>query len=121
MSLKASMPGLAFPDHMDPSVAFRQNISPTAATLFSLLSFGAGISIIKDVSLIRRDVLAVWTAVSLVPLVLMAGTTEFSFELMWWSMPLLLQTVDLASLWIMKDPEEDFFQLERSQYKLKGA
>lgn len=78
-------------------------------------------AIIKDSSLIRKETLAAWTAVSLVPLALMVGTSEFSFEWLWWSMPLMLQIVDLASLWVMLDPEEEFFSLERSQYKLKGA
>ena len=110
-----------FPDQEDPLAAFRQSASPIAATLFSLISFGIGIAIIKDTSRIARDSLAVWTFVSLTPLILMVGVTEFSFELLWWSMPLLLQIVDMASFWIMKDPEEDFFQLEKSQYRLKGA
>ncbi|KAF8927868.1 hypothetical protein BGZ58_010065 [Dissophora ornata] len=109
------------PDHEDPLATFRQSVSPITATLFSLISFGIGTAIIKDTSRIARDSLAAWTFVSLMPLILMVGATEFSFELLWWSMPLLLQIVDLASLWVMKDPEEDFVQLEKSQYKLKGA
>ncbi|KAI7827519.1 hypothetical protein BC939DRAFT_91572 [Gamsiella multidivaricata] len=117
---RASLAGHPSPDHENPSAAF-QSISPATATLFSLISFGIGIFIIRDVSLIARDSLAVWTFVSLTPIALMFGRAEFSFELVWWLMPLLLQVVDLASLWVMKDPEEDFLQLEKSQYKLKSA
>jgi len=100
---------------------FQQSASPLTATLCSLISFVVGMRLIKDSSLIRRDTIAAWTVVSLVPVVLMFGTGEFSFEWLWWSMPLMLQGVDLMCLWIMLDPEEDFFGLEKSQYKLKGA
>ncbi|KAI8362162.1 hypothetical protein B0O80DRAFT_94149 [Mortierella sp. GBAus27b] len=110
-----------FPDHEDPLDAFRHNASPLTATLFSLVSFVMGILLIKDTSRIARDSLIVWTFVSTTPLLLMIGATEFSFELLWWSMPLLLQIVDLASLWVMKDPDESFIELEKSQYKLKSA
>ncbi|KAF9959843.1 hypothetical protein BGZ72_008617 [Mortierella alpina] len=110
-----------YPDSQDPSIVFRQSASPATATLFSLISFGIGIFIIKDTTRIARDSLAVWTFVSVTPLLLMAGATDFSFELLWWSMPLMLQVVDLTSLWIMQDPDEAFFKLEKSQYKLKGA
>ncbi|KAG0311302.1 hypothetical protein BGZ99_010274 [Dissophora globulifera] len=113
--------GHALPDPENPWDAFRESASPMTATVFSLISFSIGIFMIRDASRIARDSVAVWAFVSLTPLVLMARATELSFELLWWSMPLLLQAVDLASLWIMRDPDEDFFQLEKSQYKLKGA
>ncbi|KAG0286515.1 hypothetical protein BGZ98_005041 [Dissophora globulifera] len=113
--------GHALPDLENPWDAFRESASPMTATVFSLISFSIGIFMIRDTSRIARDSVAVWAFVSLTPLVLMARATELSFELLWWSMPLLLQAVDLASLWIMRDPDEDFFQLEKSQYKLKGA
>ncbi|KAF9918938.1 hypothetical protein BX616_003973 [Lobosporangium transversale] len=114
-SRNKSMSGLPLPDNAD------QSISPGFATIFSLISFFIGIFIIWDMCNISRTVVVGWTFVSSVPLVLMMGSTEFSFELMWWSMPLLLQAVDLASLWIMRDPDEDFLRLEKSQYKLKSA
>ncbi|KAF9095344.1 hypothetical protein BGX29_009079 [Mortierella sp. GBA35] len=118
---RVSKPG-SFPDnHEDPSAIFRDNASPGAATLFSLISFVFGMAIIKDTTRIRRNSLLVWTFISVTPLVLMRGATEFSFELLWWSMPLLLQIVDLSSLWIMQSPDEEIIRLESSQYKLKGA
>ncbi|KAF9920945.1 hypothetical protein FBU30_009072 [Linnemannia zychae] len=118
---RMTRPGL-FPDHHDdPSQIFKNNTSPAAATLFSLISFAIGMAIIKDTTRIGRDSLLVWTFVSVMPLVLMKGATEFSFELLWWSMPLLLQIVDLTSLWIMQSPEEEIVRLRDSQYKLKGA
>ncbi|KAF9579631.1 hypothetical protein BGW38_004040, partial [Lunasporangiospora selenospora] len=101
--------------------AFHQSASPATATLFSLISFVIGMFMIKDTTRIAKDSLAVWTFVSIVPLVLMYGATEFSFELLWWSMPFLLQIVDLVSLWVMLEPDEAFFKLEESRYKLKGA
>ncbi|GJJ78597.1 hypothetical protein EMPS_10956 [Entomortierella parvispora] len=101
--------------------SFQQSASPTTGTLCSLISFSIGMTLIKDSTLIRRDTLAAWTFASLVPVALMFGTNEFSFEWLWWSMPLLLQIVDLTCLWIMLDPEEELFGLEKSQYKLKGA
>ncbi|KAK3812640.1 MAG: hypothetical protein JOS17DRAFT_762223 [Linnemannia elongata] len=118
---RASKPG-SFPDHHeDPSQFFRDSTSPVAATLFSLISFAIGMAIIKDTTRIGRDSLLVWTFVSVTPLVLMMGATELSFELLWWSMPLLLQIVDLTSLWVMQSPDEEIIRLENSQYKLKGA
>ncbi|KAF9156856.1 hypothetical protein BG015_000034 [Linnemannia schmuckeri] len=112
----------SFPDHHEnPSQFFRESTSPAAATMFSLISFAIGMTIIKDTTRIGRDSLLVWTFVSVTPLVLMMGATEFSFELLWWSMPLLLQIVDLTSLWIMQSPDEEIIRLENSQYKLKGA
>jgi hypothetical protein len=80
-----------------------------------------GIVMVGNTSRIARNSLAVWTLVSMTPLILMMGATEFSFELLWWSMPLLLQVVDMVSLWIMEDPEAGFLELEKSQYKLKSA
>ncbi|KAK3819935.1 MAG: hypothetical protein J3Q66DRAFT_335873 [Benniella sp.] len=109
------------PDHDDLSSEFRQSASPLTATVFSLISFSMGIVMVGNTSRIARNSLAVWTLVSMTPLILMMGATEFSFELLWWSMPLLLQVVDLVSLWIMKDPEAGFLELEKSQYKLKSA
>ncbi|OAQ32401.1 hypothetical protein K457DRAFT_153601 [Linnemannia elongata AG-77] len=118
---RASKPG-SFPDQdEDPSQFFRDSISPVAATLFSLISFAIGMAIIKDTTQIGRDSLLVWTSVSVIPLFLMMGATVFSFELLWWSMPLLLQIVDLTSLWVMQSPDEEIIRLENSQYKLKGA
>ncbi|KAG0271617.1 hypothetical protein BGZ95_000560 [Linnemannia exigua] len=118
---RASKPG-SFPDHHeDPSQFFRDSTSPAAATVFSLISFAIGMAIIKDTAKIGRDSILVWTFVSVTPLVLMRRATEFSFELLWWSMPLLLQIVDLTSLWIMLSPDEEIMGLEKSQYKLKGA
>ncbi|CAO3564823.1 unnamed protein product [Mortierella alpina] len=118
---KKSSPRPHYPDSHDPSIVFRQSASPATATLFSLISFGIGMFIIKDTTRIARDSLAVWTFVSVTPLLLMAGAADFSFELLWWSMPLMLQIVDLTSLWIMQDPDEAFFKLDLSRYKLKGA
>ncbi|KAF9545055.1 hypothetical protein EC957_011296 [Mortierella hygrophila] len=118
---RASKPG-SFPDHYeDPTQFFRDSTSPVAATLFSLISFGIGMAIIRDTTRIGRDSFLVWTFVSVTPLFLMMGAPEFSFELLWWSMPLLLQIVDLTSLWIMQSPDEEIIRLENSQYKLKGA
>lgn len=80
-----------------------------------------GIVMVGNTSRIHRNSLAVWSLASVTPLILMTGATEYSFELLWWSMPLLLQIVDLVSLWIMKDPETGLLELEKSQYKLKSA
>ncbi|KAG0056496.1 hypothetical protein BGZ83_004754 [Gryganskiella cystojenkinii] len=100
---------------------FQQSASPVTATLCSLISFAIGMAVIKDTKLIRKEILVVWTVASLIPLFLMIGAGDFSFEWLWWSMPLMLQVVDLASLWVMQEPEEEFFGLEQSRYKLKGA
>jgi len=78
-------------------------------------------AVIKDANLMRKKILAVWTIFSLVPVFLMIGSGDFSFEWLWWSMPVMLQVVDLASIWVMQEPEEEFFGLEKSRYKLKGA
>lgn len=99
-----------------------QSLSPAAGTLFTLISYGISILIIKDTSRITRNNLVGWTVTSVLPIVLaLLGSVAWSFELLWWSMPLMLQALDLASLWIMQDPDEAFVHLEKSQYKLKGA
>ncbi|KAF9423737.1 hypothetical protein BGZ94_008200 [Podila epigama] len=107
---------------MDKDFQRSQSIAPGIGTFFSLASYGIGMLIIHDTKRITRTNLAGWTFISIVPLALaLFGSIEWTFEVLWWSMPLMLQTLDLASLWIMQDPDEAFVRLESSRYKLKGA
>ncbi|KAG0326666.1 hypothetical protein BG004_002925 [Podila humilis] len=98
-----------------------QSISPIAGTFFALMSYVISIWIIQDTTRVNLKNVAGWTVVSTIPIALGLLGAVATFDLLWWSMPLILQVLDLASLWIMQDPTEAFLHLERSQYHLKGA